>query len=282
MDKIFETFPELLKYGYIGLVVIFAIFIFLLFRKQFEDKLSTKDFLIRISPFIIVSGFLLWTSWVSIDKSYNFKQSKMIDSLSTELKIYKGTSPSTEALQRQYDVIKKKNDSLESIISNVNHHIKDRVALLDNTIMLNIVESFELATANTSGKSNAGLSDSELTFRRYKNAIFQNVYEFGADTLVLKKALEIIGKRVDDKIDIKKLISATPRIIQLRRQWVKSAFSQIQTAIDKMPQQEQDMPEIKLQYPKELWILDARPYTVTITDHDMSRLVLESELLKRK
>src|SRR6267154_5172261 len=98
---IFDTFPNLLKSGFIGLVAIFAILLYFLFRSQFQTVLSTKDFLIRILPFIVVTLLLLAVSGYSIYTNRNIEHQTLIDSLQNQISYYKGLTPENETLQQR-------------------------------------------------------------------------------------------------------------------------------------------------------------------------------------
>jgi len=276
---IFDMFPNLLKSGFIGLVAIFGILFYFLFKKQLSGVLTTKDFLIRILPFILVSLLLVALSGYSIYTDKSFASNKVVDSLKTELQICKGSSPSVDALQKSYQIITQKKDSLEKLISLLNQEVDIKQATLNENIIIQIAESFEIVTDKTSRKKGAGTTTAELDFKRFKNATFQNILVFGADTSILRRALLVMKNR-GAQIDVDRIVKATPTLLRLKRTWIKNALLQLENKVESMgPIQE--MARIEINLPKEVWIIN-EPYEVTITEADWPRLETEKKLLDRK
>jgi hypothetical protein len=277
--NIFDIFPNLLAKGFPGLVIIFAILFYLLFKKQLAGTLSTKDFLIRILPFILVSILLIVLSGYSIYTDKTFDSNRLVDSLKTELQICKGSSPAVESLERKYKEITHKRDSLEKLVSLLNQENGVMEAQLNENIILNIAESFEWITDRTSNKRDPNITDTELNFRIYKNATFQNLLVFGADTSILRKALLVMKKR-GENIDINRIVKVTPSLINLKRNWLKSAILRLENKIDSFAGV-QNAISIDIDLPKEVWILNT-PYAITMTSENGLRILAEKKLLDRK
>ena len=151
---------KLLKYGFPGIVVIFGYLLFYLFKGQFDQQISNRDFLIKISPFILItiillamSGFAIYTDKkLEKDKTID-TLNKKVDSLNTELLISRGKSPATEALQNNYDKIKAKEDSLNKLIGLLNSEIVNKDNYLKENVIAGIAESFENILDNTGLKA---------------------------------------------------------------------------------------------------------------------------------
>ncbi len=275
MEAIFKSLPDILKYGVIGLVAIFAVLLFYLF-KQAPTK---ARFLYILLPFAVITITLVCVASYAGYVSKKQDNDKTIDSLKQELKIYQGSSAANESLQKKYQIVLSNRDSLLLQIGHVQHQIKDKETLLKNSVMLLIVEAFEDATNETSGKSDPGISKPELDFLRYKNAIFQKIYDFGADTGVLRAALTVLKKR-GAEIDVNRLVKVTPHLIQLKRKWLKDAILTYENA-EKALGVKQESVRFNIQLPAEVAILPNKPYTVTLTSDSYPRLEFEKELLNK-
>ncbi|MFS2185651.1 hypothetical protein ACCC92_03195 [Mucilaginibacter sp. Mucisp84] len=275
MEAIFKSLPDILKYGVIGLVAIFAVLLFYLF-KQAPTK---ARFLYILLPFAVITITLVCVASYAGYVSKKQDNDKTIDSLKEELRIYQGSSAANEGLQKKYQAVLSNRDSLLLQIGHVQHQIKDKETLLKNSVMLLIVEAFEDATNETSGKSDPGISKPELDFLRYKNAIFQKIYDFGADTGVLRAALTVLKKR-GAEIDVNRLVKVTPHLIQLKRKWLKDAILAYENA-EKALGVKQESVRFNIQLPAEVAILPNKPYTVTLTSDSYPRLEFEKELLNK-
>jgi hypothetical protein len=279
--------PEkFLKFGFPGLVAIFALLLFYLFRRQLQGQLTTKDFTLRILPFLIVTLLLLGMAGFSIytdrrlqndNLSQNLKHT--IDSLNTELLICNGKSPSTKSASNKFDDISHLKDSLDRQIKILQREIKDRNDYLNTNVMISIANSFEEITNHTSSKGGFDPGNHpEFTDKILKNAIFQTILTFGADTSVLRNALIVLKHRGLEG-NINQLIQQTPKLLVLKRRWLKGAILQLENAIQKLgPAQESA--QINIELPKDVWITN-NPYIIHIDESQLGTLQVEKDLLDK-
>lgn len=277
IPTIFKSLPDILKFGVLGLVAIFAVLLFFLFRQA-----PTKArFTFVLLPFTIVTLLLIGMSSYSVYVFKNIDNNKTIDSLKEELRIYQGSSAANETLQHEYKKILSNRDSLDVVIGHVKHLVKDKETLLSNNVMLLIIEAFENVTNETSGKAHHSISEETLTFLRFKNAIFQKIYDFGADTAILRKVLIKLKSR-GAEINVDQLVKVTPSLIQLKRAWLKDALLVLGNEEERLSHTPvQEGAKVTLPLPKEVWILPNTPFEVTLTDDNYPRLEFEKELLNK-
>lgn len=280
--------PEkLLKYGFPGIVVIFALLLFYLFRGQFRNTMSTRDFLIKISPFIAITLVLLVMSGFAIYTDKQFEKDKStagqnhtIDSLKTQLLIFQGKSPETEGLQHRFDQIKHKKDSLEQLIEALQTDQTARDNYLKDYLMAGIVDSFEDILDHTGSHATVDPTNANgVNDRILRNDIFQNIIRFGADTAVLRQALLSLQKR-GFNFHLSQILAGAPELLVLRRQWLKTAIQQLNNKIEHSPQAQSDV-YIDISLPKAVWMID-QPYTAHLTENQLETLISEKKMLDNK
>lgn len=276
MENIFKSLPDVLKFGVLGLVAVFGVLLFYLFKQSS----SRERFFYVLLPFAVVTLLLVAVASYAGYVSKNQDNDKKVDSLQQELNIYQGSSAANETLQKKYRQILSNRDSLNLEINHVQHLMKDKETLFNNSVMLLIVEAFEDVSSETSGKSHHGMSEEDLDLARFKNAIFQRIYDFGADTSVLRATLIKLKKRGYD-IDVNRLVKITPKLIRLKRAWIKDALLAYQNAAQHMSPQDQHGVSVDMKLPDEVTIIPGQPYTVVVSDDTYTRLEFEKELLEK-
>lgn len=219
-----------------------------------------------------MAGFSIYTDRKFQSDNLANNLNHTLDSLNEELKICHGTSTSTETLRNKFEGLSHLNDSLGKKIGILYGAIDEKNFTLNTNVMLVIANSLEEISNRTSGRDRSDLnSNSDFRNKVFKNAIFQNILTFGADTMVLRKALEVMKRReIVGSININRLVLEAPNLFLLKRAWLSKAILTLENAVHEISKnpsiQHSAFAEVEL--PQSIWVHDV-PYIINLDENQL-------------
>ena len=284
--------PDWLKYGFAGLVAIFGILMYFIFKPVITSDPNKKFWVIL---FILVSLILLSMGGFYIYTTDKFKNdnTKSIDSLASinndlkrKIEIYSDTSPQSYSLRQKVKENQVKYDSLIKVNLTLEDNIDKKQQIISDLVTKSITESLENDLTATSGKTRFDAKIPDIDYKRLKRAVFLNFTSFYADKEILKQSLFSLQKQSGEfkTSDINRLLNNYTLLMQTRLTWLKNnAIPALQQQIlylrDNPQVQEGLYARVKL--PQDIWVIPVNRDNGgnEVTVDDLALLKKERDLL---
>ena len=281
--------PDWLKYGFTGLVAIFAILMFFIIKPLTQTETNKKFWIVL---FIVVSFVLLGTGglYVYSNDTSNITHSREIDSLNLKisdlegkLKIINGKTPEIESLQKNIESNKHILDSLSVANKDFEESIQKQSDLIKEIISSSILESFQQDWQLFNPNDFIGVKD--LTYKRLRRAVFLNFSKFNADKGVLEHTLLALQKTTGgiQTSDIKRVLMDYPNLMRLKIQWLRTEVIPPLGGSYSFWKKVQASPSVTINLPREIWLKESGAeidHATTFTD--LTAVKKEVALIERK
>lgn len=287
--------PDWLKYGYPGLVAIFALLLYFIFKPIINQDTANRRLWVLL--FIAVSLLLLGTGglYIYTADNRNYSAAKttntykrnldslhaIISSQSSKLDIYTHRTPQNDSLvklirqqQHEHDSLttkiavyhrtisyqKRSYDSLTGVSDAYHQRVRKQQQLITNLVIQDIQESLEEDLSATSGKASLSGKIPDLGYKRLKRAVFLNFPSFNADKTILRGVFASLVKQSTEfsQRDTDRVLAEYTALMRLRLQWLKEqAIPALQADITRLREQPQIQEEVhaSVKFPEEVIIL---------------------------
>lgn len=260
--------PDWLKYGIPGLAALLAIILYFTFKDRITAT-KGKSVYITMSIFCCAIIALLSIGGLlnNADNKLKYQYDQNVDhlkdtitSLHKDLAIITNNTPELDLLRKELI----HNDSIRTVLKRQNELLSDTVSyqkdiLKENTAKLMQFLSDDFFTTNyKSGLSEySGVAD--LTFKRLRRMVFDNILTLHADKDLLAKSMAYLKMQYPDQVaqpDVDKILSGFKHLCTFKLAWINNiAIPEYMAKKNNPPLFFQDG-SVPVQYPKEVWILD--------------------------
>lgn len=226
--------PDILKYGFAGLLLALAILLYRLLRGSMDEQSHKRTGIVVFGVFVLIAiGAYLFNTYAQgvvlgpcLAKTDSLNISNL--KLTEELRGFRLAKEEHARLKLESDRMSAQVDSMRKLV----RALEDSKNAIPSA--RNLAQKLEDGLVELDDITGARQKQRELLYLRLKRTVFLNVLHFRADKSILAEGLRILANQREDVLeeDIPRILGMHKEILRIKRKWLKdTAIPTLQRAI---------------------------------------------------